>query len=563
MRTHFLSLPFSNIGYGNLDVTYNKALKRYIHVGDELPDALKPYASPDFSLIRWEEDNYNKAIAPTSPVNYTMKPRPHQVQAAKGIAAAKKAGWRGYIEGDNVGLGKTISTAYGIYGAMKVTGQKNARILIVCPKSVFDHWENTFKALRIPNVRICIINYESLDKLLEAPATANKAKKSKTVKSLTKTKGKPKYEFDYIIADESQKLKNWQTSINAQAFGRIAGYTLPNEKAPFVIFASATIGQTPIELQYLKPLFYQATKEKATKSWAEWLTERGFDIKVSDKGVLSWANVHWKAPEHLKFEKEEIKKKDLIRMNRFLKVKGFPMVRRNAEEISNWPKPDISKKSMSLSIQERIQYQTDWMTFRRESKLAQRGNNPKNGLAAQIRFRQKSSLLRVPSFVDIIEEYLENNVQIVVYVHYAETIQKMKAELKKRNIPVSEFTSSNKETRIQEKMNFQKGKTKVILFSTPEAISLHQGEMLADGTKATDVKRITFVYDMPYSGILSNQIAGRAHRDGQHSPVFFMYGKGTAEERVTEIAVTRMLGITTIMDDEKFAEELGKALSDE
>lgn len=561
MRTYFLDVPFVPGGFRIPGTTYDSKLKKTIFTGESLPAELEPYQSRDFSWLRWQEDNHNKAILPPKPLPYTMTPRPHQKEAAIAIAKAAKSGYRGFIEGDGTGLGKTISSAFGIYGAMKTCSVKKANVLVICPKGVIEQWGNTFKALKIPNIRLCVVNYEQSKNLLKAPASVNNAKKQKTVNRQTATKGTPVVKWDYIISDESQKLKNWEKAQQAKAFGNIARYSVATGW-PFVIWASATIGQTPLELQYLSPLLYQLTNTPHNTPWKAWLYKHGFHITEAKKsGNLSWIAPTSKSTPEEKAQIQQDRREDLGKLNKILFSASSPSIRRTPIDIAGWPEIQRIAKGISLTPLEYIEYQREWLLFRAEYRLARRGKNPQGALAQQLRFRQKSSLIRTPHTVDEIVDLLDNNLQVAVYCEFMETIDKMKDAMERKGVSCAEYTGRNEAIRESERVRFQKGQAKVIFFSVDYAISLHAEEQLPDGTFATKTGRATLIHDVTYSGIKCSQIEGRAHRDGQFSPVYYLYALNTAEEKIAQTMIDRVRSILTIMDDEALASKLDDILA--
>lgn len=560
MRTYFLDIPFEQRGIRLDGVSWDSTLRKTVYKGESLPVGLAPYQSRDFSWLRWQEDSYNKAILPATPVSYTMTPRPHQKEAAIAIAKAAKAGYRGFVEGDGTGIGKTISSAFGLYGAMRTCGVKKANVLVVCPKGAIDHWANTFKALKVPNIRLCIINYEQSKNLLNAPKAAQTAKRQKTINRHTATRGTPIIRWDYIISDESQKLKNWETAQQAKAFGNIARYS-DATGWPFVIWASATIGQTPLELQYLAPVLYQLTNTPHKTPWKTWLYKHGFHIEEAKKS----GNLSWTAPTSKSTPAEiavimENRQSDLAKLNKLLFSANSPSIRRTPVDIAGWPEIQRIAKGFSLTPVEYIEYQREWLRFRAEYKLAVRGKNPAGALAQQLRFRQKSSLIRTPHTVDEVLDLLDNNLQVAVYCEFMESIEKMKDALEKKHIPCAVYTGANSDTRESERIRFQKGQAKVIFFSVDSAISLHAGEQLPDGSFASKASRTTLLHDVTYSGIKCSQVEGRTHRDGQFAPVYYLYALGTAEEKIAQTMIGRVKSILSIMDDETLAAKLDSLL---
>lgn len=558
MRTYFLDLPFMGFGVNFPNVTYDKRLKQATYTGEALPPELAPYASKDFSLLRWKEDSYNKKMLVPTPVDYTFTPRPHQKEAAKKIAAASKAGSRGFVEGDTTGLGKTISSAFGVYGSMKVKGETKANVLVVCPKSVIEHWANTFKALHIPNIRLCIINYEQSKKLLAPPKSASTVKRKSTKNAHTAAKGTPLIKWDYIIGDESQKLKN--DTQQTAAFANIAEYS-ETTRWPFVIWSSATIGQHPLELAYLKPLLCQLTGHSNRMAWDKWLVANGFHVKVSDKGSISWLAPSKNAGPIEIAQVNKSRQEDLNRLNALLFSKTSPSVRRTARDIAGWP--EIARYSLgaSLSPAEYIEYKKEWLSFRTGYRLNLKGKNPKGALAKQLRFRQKSSLIRCAATVDHVLEFLENGYQVAVSVEFMESIDKIREALEKKGVKCGEYTGRNENVREQERLLFQAGLMQVMFVSVVEGISLHAGEHLPTGKYATKTPRVMLCHDIRYSSLSMLQIEGRTHRDGEQADIYYLYAHGTVEEKIAKVMIDRMKGVISIMDDETLAADLDNILA--
>lgn len=552
-RIHVLEVPFEmRTVMRHLGAAYSKDLKSWYYKGDQLPSALEPFQSEDFSLERWKEDDLNKSIKSPQEGKAVYKPRPHQIEAGKKIDDFLRKGYRGFIEADDVGVGKSISTLLGAYAAAKRKGHtpKNpARLLIVCPKSSIPHWRNTLRCITFASIfRVVIINYESLPKLLIAPQSAQDAKRTRTKNKRIANQGKPSILWDIIIADEAHKMKNYQTAQRAKAFTRVARYADKAQHAPFVIWASATVGQNPLELGYLAPLIGQAKgiQGLTPDTWGQWLANNSYHVK---KGKVGWTWIKPKSDNTDAVEVRAKKKQDIQRIRDFLFTDDFPSIRRLPENIAGWPTIQRIALPVELSTEQKKLYDTLWSQFRQFFSLKMRGRDPQGSLAQQLRFRQKSSLLLVDGVVDFALDMLDNGQQVAISVVFGESIDALKAKFEEKGYSCSEFSGRNVQTREQERLDFQKGKNKVIIYTVTEAVSFHAGEILSDGTKATMARRANIIMDVRYTALDGIQTEGRTHRDGQASNTYYVYGAGTVQEKIIGVMFERMAHMKTLSGD--------------
>jgi superfamily II DNA or RNA helicase len=554
MTIHVLSMPWEAKSIATtMGAKWHPELRCHLYEGLTLPPQLAPYASEDFSLERWIEDELNGFMKPITPSPGRMTPRPHQKPAIKKIIACGKAGWRGFILADNVGLGKSLEAIIGAYGIAQYKGfspAKKATLLIISPKSVIPHWRNTIKASGVDNMRIVVINYDQAKKLLDVPAKAAAAAKTKTKNKLSALYGKPTIRWDLIIADESHKLKN--VSQRQNAFNKIARYSEAATTAPFVIWASATVGQNPLEIGYMAPLISQINGGGPipVKEWGKWLMANNFLVKESVAGNYSWI-----APkkEHSPSQRAEIQKlqaKDVTRLADMLFGAKSPSIRRNPEEISGWPTQSHYPTPLDLDGNETALYLQVWNEFRSFMNMHPRGKNPSGGLAATMRFQQKASLITAPHTASFANDLLDNGLQVALSVKFIETLDTIKEALEKKGWVVAEFSGRNTSEREEERLKFQRGDAQVILFTVEEGISLHAGEQLSTGEIASSNQRVLLIHDVRYSSIAMSQILGRATRDGQLAAAYYMYAENTIEPQILNVMLQKMKNLRTLSGDD-------------
>lgn len=563
-RLFVLSVPFEERGVANANgARWDAYTRQTIYVGAALPYGLTPYASPDYSWERWAEDELNGTTLPTQPSGMTMTPRPHQQVAIDKIAATAARGFRGFLEADDVGLGKTIASWL---GAVEVAKQRGAtKVLVMCPKGVIPHWRRTIAAVGDHGLRVVVINYDQSKKLLTVPESAANATRAKTKNKRIASAGTPVVDWDIVLADESHKLKN--ESQRRAAFSRIGRYAAAAKTSPFVIWMSATAGQNPTELGYLAPLFAQLTGATKTelKDFGQWLSDQGFCVTYNARfKKWDWGLIPDTAAPAEVAQIEAHKERDLAKIRSLLfDGPDSPSIRRLPTDIAGWPEVQRIAHPVELDRDQRRLYEQAWTAFRSDMRLFAKGRDPKGGMAARLRFRQKASLLRVPGTVEFILDMLDNGHQVAVCVEFHETVDAIRDHLAAAKVEVAEFTGRTVATRESERLAFQRGHRKVMLFSVTEGISLHQKEQLPDGTLATDAPRTTYVHDPRYSGLEGIQIEGRAHRDGMAANVYYAFGAGTVEGKIVRTLVSRVLSTKSMAGDDVTSVRALEALLDE
>lgn len=554
-RVHVLDIPYeAKFLAKSLGADYNPSLKINFYEGAKLPLQLQPYKTDDYSFERWVEDelNYSPTVVPPSPA--VMKPRPHQVVAIRKIEKSCQAGWRGFILADAVGLGKTITAVFGAYVSAKAKGftpKNKAKVLIVAPKSVLPHWRNTIKATGVNNLKVIVINYDQAKKLLDSPPSATQVKKTATANRHTMTKGKANIAWDIIIADESHKLKN--ESQRSAAFASISRYADSSDKAPFVIWCSATVAQAPLELGYLAPLVAQMAgmKTLTQAQWGDWLMANNYSVTKSKAGNFSWIKAKADStPNDLVYIKKQ-QEKDIKRLSDLLFSPTSPSIRRIPEEIAGWPVQTYIATPLQLSAEGDRLYENAWTEFRKYIGLNPRGKNPNGGFAATLRFRQKASMLSALPTAEFVNDLLDNGVQVAISVEFMETLDVIKEYLLKKGWHCAEFTGRNTADRENERLRFQRGEAKVMLFSVKEGINLHASELLPDGSSATATTRAMVVHDIRYSAIDMTQIIGRTTRDKQLAMAYLMYTEGTIEPEILKVVLNRMKNVKNLAGDDE------------
>jgi hypothetical protein len=446
-------------------------------------------------------------------------PRPHQEEARAAILAARAGGRPGFLLGDMTGLGKTLA----VWTA--IADMPETEVLVICPKGAIPQWRRTIARWRSSGKQVTFVNFERTKGLMAPPAASSRRSVRARNNELAKL-GAPRRTWPLVVIDEAHRIRN----PNSQQ-GRICRKLA--EAALFTVYMSATAGQAPHELSYLGRLLAGAAGGGDGSLDA-------FRVLMKRLGIGRakgrWQNWSWEPNDA-----------DRRRMAQLLYTGPTAIgLRRRPEDIAGWPEVQRELAPIALDREARRLYEATWRDFRRELGLAGGSTRRPQGWAADLRFRQKASLLRIPGTSDFVQDLVHDGYQVAVSVAFLETSALLAETLRGRGWSVGEIngertSEANEATRVA----FQTGALDVVVFTVTESISLHRGEM-----EGGDRERSLVVHDMRHSAIQLAQIEGRCHRDGQHALIYYAYAEGTVEEAIVATVVARMADMGGMAGDD-------------
>ncbi len=512
-----LDIPY---GVRPSGAVYDRARKAWVHAGPTLPDWLRPFASTPYSRLRWLEDDANGAAGPGLPDIAAKSPRGVQLEGAKLITDAARAGARGFLLTDDAGNGKTITAwlAAREIADDRAFGDGSVLILVDRPSAItIPHWRSTIAAVGDGGHRILISSPDQLPNLLSG-------------------NGRPGFgRWSVIIADEAHLYRHVDTR-RVQVFQRIARFTAEHDQAPFVIYASATPGQFPAELTYLAPLLAQLHHEP-TAAWLPLgprLAAAGLPIEPRF-GRWTWNDRAEADPKAQAAATGQLR--------RWLTDAAPPLT---AHRAAAWGPAPLDVAEVELTYQQHIAYDTEWAQFSADLQAA--GSRPAArgrvaaGRAAVLRFRQKASLLRIDATVDWAAAQIDTGHQVAISCEFVgAAAEPIAASLDRKGIPVARIYGgrSNDRPAETERMRFQTGQAAAVVFTPTTSLSLHANEHLADGTFATAAPRVGIMHNVRYSGIAGRQVIGRIHRDHQVARWLLAYASGTVEAGIAQVMMER------------------------
>lgn len=531
----FLDVPWDDKTYAQRKGAryYGGDVRAYIWSGnfEDLPKELIEFLPLEYSWLSIRQTSINPLPHHKSePKEISL--RDHQLNVIKLAQENKQAGAPGFVLHHDTGLGKTY-TSIGIINKLF-----KGNILVIAPLATHESWRRSLNDLGTENNNYCIINYQSLKKLLTVPDSALKAKKARTKNKAIATKGKSIIQWDAIICDESQFLKN-PISLTTQTY-----FTL--RKGTWRIWSSATPGEKISDFVYMSDIFEFANVGKYSHkehSFAKHAQELGYHIEETEYGsaAVKWDDKHTEDNEllHDMLFKGKVPLGDV----------------RTTSSIPGWPELQRIPYPIRLDKEEKASYDKLWLEFRKEHELAKKGKNPDNGLVARLRFRQKSSILRVPYIADLTETLINQGKQVPISVEFKETTELLSEALTKKKI---DHVIINGEVTIKEKeanrLKFQRGEVPVVIYSVKEGVSFHANEEAVNGS---NTPRAGILADPRWSGMSTKQIEGRQHRNGENAPIYHAFVIDTIDEHVVTTTIKKMENMNTIsgIEDSQLEDE--------
>jgi hypothetical protein len=300
-----------------------------------------------------------------------------------------------------------------------------------------------------------------------------------------------------------------------------------------MLFCSATNATNPLELRTVGTALQLF---KGSKQYYNWCYEHGVE-----RG--RWGMVF---TENMTLRKKVLKK---LHQDIFIN-RGCRLTR---DTIPNFPESEIIADCYNMEDNDvkNINQIHDEMKkeLNKLSNLVKRDSSSE--LTAILRARQKIELIKVPLFIDMIEEGLENGMSIVVFLNFTETLHAISKRL--NTTCIFDGKTADK-IRNQNVDDFQDDKQRVILVNIASGgagLSLHD----LNG----NFPRLALI-SPSYSAVLMRQSTGRVWRDDGKSKSVqkIVFVAGTVEEQVCQNVQEKLKNLDILNDGDMQYEEIYK-----
>ena len=422
---------------------------------------------------------------------------PYQIEHVKNLIVSIEDNGSA-LDGSDTGTGKT-------YSALAVCKELNLMPVIVCPKSVKQSWLNALKHFNI--TKFYVNNYEQY-----------KNGNTEFCKSIEDKKGNfDHYKFNInenqiLIYDECHRAKNYKTK-NAKMLVDAKSQKIK------ILALSATVADNPLQLYalgYVLGLF------NSVGSFWGWATKHG--VHKNDYGFEFDGR-----KENLEKIHNEIYPRRGDRLSIANLGSAFP---------ETLILPDVYDLNGNS---EKIQKIYDEMEKQLSNLSKKAIKDSENHLTIMLRARQKVELLKVPTFIEMAQDALEENMSVAIFVSFEETIQAIADKLNTNCIINGK---NSEEEREQRRVDFQLDRERVIICNIKAGgvgISLHD---------ITGKHQRLSIISPTWSAQDLLQALGRVHRaEGKTKSIQkIVYAAGTVEESICDTVKNKIQNIHLLND---------------
>ena len=422
------------------------------------------------------------------------------------------------LDASDTGTGKT-------YCAIATCKQLNLKPLILCPKSVINSWKNVCKEFKLEPYSI--VNYETIKtgkyynqagdrikcpflEVLEKKIYKNNDKDFKIETEFIWQFSDSDKKNLIIIFDEVHKCSDFNT-LNGKLL-----YSAKNLET-YMLVLSATICDHPenFRLFFYVLNFIEPEQVKRNKiNYARYQY-------IMQNWIMRDAKPMW-------------------RIHNMLFPDRGSRIRIDA--LGNlFPETQIIASPYNMDKKREKEIEQEYSIIQKElDNLKDKSKKDKSNILVKLlRSHQKIEILKIPLFVQLTNDFIENGYSVVIFVNFTQTLETLSEELYTDCVIYGEQTSDVRNKNIEK---FMDNKSKIIICNIKAGgvgISLHD--------KDGKYPRVSLI-SPTWSSIDLQQALGRIHRAGGKSKSLqrILYVANTVEEKIADKLQKKLKNINTL-----------------
>ncbi|PLA74550.1 hypothetical protein CYQ88_05575 [Hydrogenovibrio sp. SC-1] len=478
------------------------------HLVAGLADTSLEWIGAQDSLALAQKLNDFKGITATKPpkgLKATL--RPYQQFGLDWLHFLHQHGFNGILA-DDMGLGKTVQTLSWCL-TLKENGHLNQPILLIVPTSLIGNWKREAQQFT-PDLNLLALHgserFSQFEQIKSADIVLTSYPLVQRDEDLLS-----EFEFEYLILDEAQKIKNPRTKLYLGLQSLKSRHRLCLTGTP----VENHLGELWSIFNFLMPGFLGNLKQFKAHY------QKPIEIDRTP-GIQSQLNQKV-APFLLRRTKHQVVK-ELPDKTEIIKTVEFEQDQANLYETIRLTMEDKVRQAVA----EKGLAQSQITLLDALLKLRQVCCDPglvKIDAAKQVKHSAKLELL-----MDLLTELLEGQHRVIIFSQFAEMLKRIASELNKHKIEYSLLTGQTHKR--EEAINrFKDGDVSIFL------ISLKAGGVGLNLTEADTVIH----YDPWWNPAVENQATDRAYRIGQNKEVFVykLVVANTIEQKILQMQANK------------------------
>lgn len=397
------------------------------------------------------------------------------------------------LDASDPGIGKTYIASY-------ICQQMNLQPIVICPKNVVNRWIDILEKFDVDYKMV--VNYELISRGKYV------YKKAKIVSPLISIKKEKKVSYEWnvdskviFIFDEVHRCKFLDT-YNARLL--VAAKNTGNK----ILMLSATIVEKPLEFALFGYILNFSVSLKIMIDWIK---------KLSSPAKTIFTLLYSKdSPKAARLTIEELGDK-------------FPDTQITAETYT------MSKSSKIKEEYEKIAQKIE--QYKKE------GENSKFMIAKLQNEFRNIELLKLPTFIEMANDYIEDGNSVVIFVNYTDSLKMLGEKLNTKSLIYGGQSATERDQVIQD---FQDDKSRIVIANIKAGgvgISLHdingkypRVSLISPTTSATNLI----------------QALGRIHRSGGKTKSLqrIIFAADTPEDNISKMLYRKLANISLLNDGE-------------